>query len=331
MAKVILRCEKIKQKNMFTKMHKHNFRTDYCENIDKTNSYKNEELVVLPEEDTYKTAFEKRIRESEYYKTHKIRSNAVLGIDVQIGFSREKLEDVTFDLDTWKKQAVKWVEDTFGKENVISAVLHMDESSPHIHAVIIPMDEGRLNCSKFLGTPEKMRNLQSSIGQYMSEVGLERGGRRSVAKHIDIQEYYGALETATKESLPLPKEDEEIDDYYNRANEIYRQSALKMFAQENKAKAEIASLMGNEQAIKDLEKENLLLAEQNQQLKEMLEKAKKSIGNAQKNQKFMNSIIYAINNGIPSKEEAAQLYKEMVKVAREGEIALAEKNKGELK
>lgn len=330
MAKVILRCEKIKSKNMFVKMHKHNFRTDYCENIDKSNSYKNEELIALPEGETYKSILDKKIKESEYYKTHKVRSNAVFGIDVQIGFSREKLTDATFDLDAWKTQAVKWAEDTFGKENVISAVLHMDESTPHIHAVVIPMDDGKLNCSKFLGSPQKMSELQSSIGQYMSEVGLERGGRRSVAKHTDIQKFYGALESISEEMLPHPKANEDITSYYERAQEVYQKVLYKMYGQEKKAEAEIASLKGSEQAVKDLEQQNLLLIAQNQQLKESLEKAKKSIMNAQKNQKIMNALIFAINNGIPSREEAVEFYKEMMKIAQEGEKAIAEKNKEHL-
>lgn len=327
MAKIVLRCEKIKSKNAITKMHKHNFRTDYCENIDKSRTHLNEELIPLPEGKTYKDILDEKIKESDYYKRHKVRSNAVFAIDVQIGFSREQMSDPNFNIDLWKQQSVKWAEDTFGKENVISMVLHMDESTPHIHAVVVPMVNGCLNCSYYLGTPDKLRAIQDSIGRYMSEVGLERGGRYSVAKHTEMQKFYGALQTEIEKELPKKKENEKDDEYYERANGAYQNVVLKMFGQEKKAEAEIASLKGSAQAVKELERQNELLRQQNEQLKEMVEKAKKSIANAQKNQKLMNALIFAINNGIPSKEEAAEFYSKMMGMVKESEKIQTERNK----
>ena len=45
-------------------------------------------------------------------------------------------------LDDWCNDSLKWLQDTFGKENVVSVVLHMDEHTPHLHASIVPIVTG---------------------------------------------------------------------------------------------------------------------------------------------------------------------------------------------
>lgn len=54
-----------------------------------------------------------------------------------------------FDFEQWKKENVEWLQSYFGKDNVVSAVLHMDETTPHIHAVVIPMVNERLSAAHF--------------------------------------------------------------------------------------------------------------------------------------------------------------------------------------
>lgn len=45
-------------------------------------------------------------------------------------------------LDEWCNDNIDWLQETFGKENVVSAVLHMDEKTPHIHATVVPVASG---------------------------------------------------------------------------------------------------------------------------------------------------------------------------------------------
>ena len=42
-------------------------------------------------------------------------------------------------LSEWINANIRWLEATFGKENLVSCVLHMDEKTPHLHATIIPI------------------------------------------------------------------------------------------------------------------------------------------------------------------------------------------------
>ena len=42
-------------------------------------------------------------------------------------------------LDKWCQDNLDWLRKTYGTGNVVSAVLHMDEETPHIHATIVPI------------------------------------------------------------------------------------------------------------------------------------------------------------------------------------------------
>ena len=45
-------------------------------------------------------------------------------------------------LDGWCNDNLKWLRETYGERNLVSAVLHMDEKTPHIHATIVPIVTG---------------------------------------------------------------------------------------------------------------------------------------------------------------------------------------------
>lgn len=55
------------------------------------------------------------------------------------------------------KENIQWLEKTYGKDNVVHAALHMDESTPHIAAYIVPEKDGKLNCREFLGGRESSK------------------------------------------------------------------------------------------------------------------------------------------------------------------------------
>ena len=88
----------------------------------------------------------------------------------------------------------EWLKERYGKENVVNFTVHKDESTPHIHAVVVPIDKkGKLNCREYLGGREKMRDLQTSFAQKVEHLGLERGIEGSKAKHQDIKRFYEVI------------------------------------------------------------------------------------------------------------------------------------------
>jgi hypothetical protein len=101
----------------------------------------------------------------------------------------------------WAAATLDWLRKEFGERNVASAVLHLDESTPHIHALIVPLDDTprkkgptpRLNAKRWLGDREKLAAMQDSYALALVPLGIERGIRGSKAKHQDIRRYYGEL------------------------------------------------------------------------------------------------------------------------------------------
>lgn len=81
-----------------------------------------------------------------------------------------------------------------GAENVISAMVHMDEKTPHMHFLHVPVTpDGHLNANKIY-TRQSLRKLQSELPAYLQSRGfdIERGVEQkpgSAKKHLDTREY----------------------------------------------------------------------------------------------------------------------------------------------
>lgn len=87
-----------------------------------------------------------------------------------------------------------------GEENIISAVVHNDESTPHMHLTYIPVVEGKkkdkpikkINCSEFWKGFNSYGKLQDEYYQFITERGfkLDRGEiREDKVKHLTVEEY----------------------------------------------------------------------------------------------------------------------------------------------
>lgn len=91
-------------------------------------------------------------------------------------------------------EAAACLTDFVGKENVISAMVHMDEKTPHMHFLHVPVTpDGRLNANKIY-TRQSLRKLQSGLPVYLQSKGfaIERGVEQtpgSAKKHLDTREF----------------------------------------------------------------------------------------------------------------------------------------------
>lgn len=111
-------------------------------------------------------------------------------------------------LDKWMDANLKWLRDTFGEEDVVSCVLHMDEKTPHLHATVVPIVTGerkcksresekkhrtqtgpRLSADEVMGRA-RLSTYQDSYAKAMREFGLQRGVVGPTAKHQSNNEYY---------------------------------------------------------------------------------------------------------------------------------------------
>ncbi len=119
----------------------------------------------------------------------KVRSDAVYVVSFVLGASPE-----FFKVSTREKQyaffrdCVKFFKEKYGEENVLSAIVHMDETNPHMHLNLMPITNGKL-CAKDL-FDGKLAALQTEFWKEVGErYGLDRGEPNSQAEHLDTAEY----------------------------------------------------------------------------------------------------------------------------------------------
>ncbi|WP_461175462.1 MobV family relaxase, partial [Uliginosibacterium flavum] len=104
------------------------------------------------------------------------------------------------------KRSVEWIEDKYGKENLIVATIHRDEKSPHLSAYVVPKtQDGRLSAKEFIGNRAQMVADQTSFAQRVADLGLERGIEGSKAKHQTIKDFYAQVEQPVREVRITPE------------------------------------------------------------------------------------------------------------------------------
>ncbi len=138
----------------------------------------------------------------------KIRKNGVQALEYFVGGSPEKLKVMSREeQDAYFGRALDWLEKRHGAENVLSAVVHRDETTPHLTALVIPLDQrGKMNASEFTGGRDKLREMQTSFAQDVGqEFGLQRGLEGSKATHQTIREYYTRAHTPIEPGFSLPE------------------------------------------------------------------------------------------------------------------------------
>ncbi len=78
-----------------------------------------------------------------------------------------------FDFDKWVDDSVKWLKDTWGEENLVSVVLHTDETIPHIHAMVTPITkDNRLSSRDWIQYPRDITKMHESYFKAAKQDGL---------------------------------------------------------------------------------------------------------------------------------------------------------------
>lgn len=179
--------------------------------------------IIPPRSSSMKKDIDERIQEG-YTSTRKIRTDAVRAVGVILSGSHEQMKEVQKSgrLDEWCQANLKFAQDKFGKDNLVRFTLHMDEKTPHIHAVFTPIKDGKLHYKSFVDGKKGLTQLQDDYGREMERFGLNRGLKQTRTKHTTTREYYAKLEAVPpvaiqKNLLGQPKSGEE-----ERINEEFK-------------------------------------------------------------------------------------------------------------
>lgn len=190
-------------------MQSHNLRQykTVAPNIDSEKSKGN---VVLIKCDDFASAINKRVEEIQSQQKRKIRKDCPRALEYVISASSEFFENATEkEKSDYFRKSLEYLKSRHGNENVISAVIHNDETTPHMHVVIVPVKDKKLNpkhfCDKF-----ELPKLHSEFNERVGSVfGLERG-EQSDRQHKSVAEYQREL------ARELAKEKAELAEFQDR-------------------------------------------------------------------------------------------------------------------
>ena len=260
-------------------------------NVITTLTYLNEELVEFPKGVTNRTeAIQHRLDNAGLER--KIGKNQVRALRVMLSGSPEDMKRIRLagQLDAWAKDSCGWLQKTFGKENVVSAVLHLDEKTPHIHATVVPIVRGERRkaklererntaggkrtyrtkkdrprlCADDMMARDKLKAYQTTYAEAMAKYGLRRGIDGSEAKHISTQQFYREVKVMTDilkaDIKELQKQKATTREELNRVKKEVQTERLKGAAPSAATNiAESIGAMFGSNRVKALERDNIAL------------------------------------------------------------------------
>ncbi len=197
-------------------------------NADEERTHLNKELVEFSESVANRTeAIQHRLDTAGL--TRKIGTNQVRALRMMLSGSPEDMQRIRAEgkLDQWCADNLAWLRKTYGEANVVSAVLHMDETTPHIHATVVPIVTGERRkaaqersksadstkkkyrkkkadaprlCADDVMARDRLKGYQDSYAEAMFAYGLQRGIDGSEARHITNIEYARTI-VANKQAM----------------------------------------------------------------------------------------------------------------------------------
>lgn len=203
-------------------MSAHIERTVAPKNANASRTHLNWEMITFPDGVTNRTeAIQHRLETAGLQR--KIGKNQVRAVRIMLSGSRDDMKRIeqAGKLDDWCRDNLDWLKKTYGSENIVSAVVHLDETTPHIHATMIPIvtgerrkakaeqatgkkkyrkkstDTARL-CADDVMSRVRLKEYQNTYAEQMAKYGLQRGVDGSEAKHVTTSQYYRDLLTQSE-------------------------------------------------------------------------------------------------------------------------------------
>jgi hypothetical protein len=307
----IIRMQKLKSAVGVRRSLKHAFREQETPNVD----------IQLEAENTHLGASSsaEAIKKFNAALPDKVRSNAVLCVEFLVTASPEKMKEMTRqEQDKYFAEALEFIKDKHGAENVFYSGIHRDESTPHLYAYVVPKKDGKLNCRAFYGEKDALTKMQDDFAEKVAAKNdLNRGIKGSKARHVRIKQFYTDLNRSKPKmpnpdnlSLPESKLLESKADYAKRAVNVYakevNQRYMQLYAEASLVETNKKIAEEAKQTAKALEKE--------------LEKTRKSFEALKTNYNAQNDGLVAM---LSKSDEAAGM--QFVKMKRDFEAKQKQK------
>ena len=276
MSYAIIRNANYKRDNL-AGLYKHNERknTNYSnKDINKNNSINNYSIKQC--NTTYSKAIKQLIDENDL--KCRITSYTNLVCEFIITSDKEFFDSIgENETKRYFQTAYDFVADykNLGEKYILSAKVHMDESTPHLHLVFVPVVQkldnkngnkiNKIACSEYWKGKDSYKKLQDNFYQYITDNGfdLERGNTRNV-EHLSTEKL---KQITNYDNIKYELEQENIQpvDIKNKALIIQQNTELIKYT--NKLKVQLSKSYTTINKLEKLQQENINLKYENAELK----------------------------------------------------------------
>lgn len=216
-----------------------------------------ENIDLLEQQERYRTVVNNRIAELDLKR--KPRSDATVMCQCLVTSDNTFFEKMSRQEQIeYFKKSFNFIKERYGEKNLVSATIHFDERTPHMHVNFVPVtSDGRLS-ARDLFSPKQLRALQDDYNRFVRENGydLERGQIDSKTKHLEVEKYkietkYNELKAKEQELKRLEQIDKDVDLKAEKGKIAYTTKEVDAIKDQNKAlKVEIHK---KDRVIKELE------------------------------------------------------------------------------
>ena len=241
MPQVSLRIQKLKCSNI-SGAKKHNQRTHQPDNADPDKKYLNQVLVGSDDLDSLVFS---RIKESGAKYIESGKNASTLAVEMVLSASPEYFRDNPCDsgdfderkMLAWRDANLSFLKKKYG-DNLVRVDLHLDEATPHMHAIITPLVEKQRKLrgkdayrtvtvldAKNMFNRSALVELQTDAAEAVKHLGIQRGLRYSKAKHTSIKQFYSQVEIPTNQPLERFVRSDEISTFGGYSKETLREYA----------------------------------------------------------------------------------------------------------
>ena len=194
--------------------------------IDFSKTEENYSLKERPNK-TYNQVIKERIDNLDLKKA--VRKDAVVMCSFVVTSDKDFFNNISLEQEiAYFQKAYNFVKDKYGEQNIISAEVHKDETTPHLRINFIPVTQDNRLSAKSLFDKKSLKQLQDDFySQVSREFGLDRGGVEEHQKNIDKVTYKKEKvknelheieqiekETSEKRAVVLDRA-KLVDEYYN--------------------------------------------------------------------------------------------------------------------
>jgi len=200
MSKQVINILKLKSDQEIDKIANHNLRKVPSNNVVTSRTKQNRYLVGSPDTNTLEEMA------ARLAKVPKFRKDANKIVNLVLSASPEFFEKATKkEITEWEDATQKWVEDTFGKDNIIYSVVHKDEKTPHFQVCFTPIKDGKLNSSYWFDGPAKLNKIHNSYAKVNKAFGIKRGDKYKKPTQEELADYYKKVNASSDYDKHLDK------------------------------------------------------------------------------------------------------------------------------